>query len=661
MATLPRGLQTGAVPTGPVSLDSPDAGLARIVQQVSSFSERIVLEQAQAEFTDAISAAEVATRDYLNNAQQVRSNGDGRPAFETAEQDFDEFYSRIENTALETLSTNQAKEAVQQRLKEMRADSQVKVRSIARNQRADDIRVRTQNAVERYVGMGEYDAARLALSNQKAYYSPQALDQVSDFIDSSESGAIHDQAVGTVMAGFAASLEGGKAAEYIRDFRDTSTFDQDETERLISRMHTQDRQYQAEQKALDAENRRAEAMAMQSRLFVLDARVDAGDAGAMEEIKTLLKSGDLTASQATSKRRRLEEKLEEQAKVVDAYSLLSAGVPLDPKNAQHKQMVEGEFQSIVKETGGLTVEARTAAARLVKQSNIIPGSLKQLANSARIAGSPTQVVEVADTVARIAEVAPLQYTQFSRDQRVFYDAVNSLVRANMDPELAVQAVREEQQKPALERKVFENQYKVATADEPNIEALTDWANDEFGGLPLIGDDPSVPDALIAAHETLTRTFFAKTRDIEQSRRLAQQELAGTWGATEVNGEKQMMPYALEKIHGDWAVEQLTDDMNAVGVSPGVWELVSDDITARTEGQSYAVMRRTPVGVEPILVPDADGLLQIARFVPDRDSSKQADRDKRRKRDFVNRAERRRQRDQHEVQRLIDERLAGGFE
>lgn len=646
---IPRGLQTGGVPTGPTAFDS--GGAARIADQVAQFTDSLIEEQARAEFADAISSAEASTRDYLDQAKQIRVNEDtGRPAFETAEQDFENFYDELIRSATDSLSTNRAKDQVQAQLGFMRDQAQADVRAIARGHRIDDIVTRTNSAVDRYIAAGEYDAARLALGDQKSFYSPQRFDAVSALIDSAESGAIHDQAVNDVMAEHAAAMYAGQSAEFIRNFRATSVFDDEETRKIAGKMATEQNRYQAEQDELDTEFKAQEARAMQARLFHLDMRIDQGDAAAFGDIADLVARGDITATEGTVKRRRLEKQLEENREVVDGYAMLSAGAPLDPKNKAHRRLVDRELTAILQETGDIAApETRTAVARLVKLTNIIPDQLKQVTNAARITGSVEAVAATADVVARISETAPIQYAQFSPDDRAFYGMVNSLIRANMDPTDAVDAVRERMNAPEADRKIADQRYSAALRGDPNIEAATNWAQNQFdaflGHHTIFGREPAanaIPNDLLADYESLTRVFFDKTQDIETARSLAQQELTATWARTEINGEAEVMRYAPELIHGDWVIDQVTEEMNAVGVSPGVWEIVSDPITARTGGQSYAIMRRTELGLEPITVPDADGNLQVARYVPDYASSKKAQKQGERAKKFVSEANKERE-------------------
>jgi hypothetical protein len=92
---------------------------------------------------------------------------------------------------------------------------------------------------------------------------------------------------------------------------------------------------------------------------------------------------------------------------------------------------------------------------------------------------------------------------------------------------------------------------------------------------------------------------------------------------------------MEKVHGPWAVDQLQSDLEKVGVT--AYEVVSDDITARTRGGSYAILKKTDAGYAPILIPNDDGVLIQARFEPDYASSEQAFRDEKEKKKLLGRA------------------------
>ncbi|MDJ0789120.1 MAG: hypothetical protein QNK05_20120, partial [Myxococcota bacterium] len=337
-----------------MTLQSDATGAARLARQVSDFADLIVEEQAQAEFADAVSSAEIATREYLARSKGIRINSDtGRPAFETAEQDFESFYSDLETSVAKNLTSNRARDRVSEQLKLMRENAQADVRSIARGHQIDDIVTRTSASVDRYVAAGEYDAARLALQNQKAHFSPQNMQRISDYIDSAQSGALHDQAINDVMAQHAEAMRQGQSAEFIRNFRASNHFEDEETRKLASKMLAQNREYQAEQDELDTEFKAQEARALQARLYVVDERIDRGDPSVMGDIEEMLAAGDITAATASDKRRRLERALEDNRAVTDGYAILSAGGILDPKNKHHRRLVDNELAVIVQEGGGI--------------------------------------------------------------------------------------------------------------------------------------------------------------------------------------------------------------------------------------------------------------------------------------------------------------------
>ena len=620
---LPRGIQTGGVPTGPVVIGGEQEVLAQAANEVSRFAEGLIEQQARAEYADAISAAEAATRDYLNRARETRVNEQtGKPSYESAEQDFSEFFSRMEQAAMENLSTKRARNAVQERLRAMRNDALPDIQQVARAQRLDEIAVRTTSAVERYVANGDYDAARLLLADQTNTFGPRAEQEIADFIDSAESGAIHQQQVDTFMAQHAEAMRAGKSAEFIRQFRTVSPFDDEETRKLVGQMQAQQRQWQAEEDELNAEFHRQEALALQGRLFDLDQRIDAGDASAYGVIEELVRRGDITASQGTAKRRTLDTKLEENREKVDGYAMLSVGLPLDEKNKAHQRIASEELIREIQNDPKLQLpQTRMAVARLVKVTNIVPQELRRAANAARLAGSVEEVLTMSDVLSRIGEVAPLQYAQFSDEQIAFYGQVSALVRANIDPTEAVTYVRETQSRDPLDRKVAEQRYREATKKKTSIEAAVDWADANFDALHQFGGTPSVPDELVSDLDTLTRAFFDVTGNIDTARELAGKKLEAQWGRTEVNGEPEMMRFAPEMIHGVWARSQFHDEMREADAEG--WKLISDDITARTGGASYAVMTRNEIGHEPVYFENEDGTLEIARWRPDRRTSKEA--------------------------------------
>jgi len=523
---LPRGLQTGDVPTGRVVIGDERAALASIANEVTRFTDDLIEQQAQAEYADAISAAESATRDYLDRARQLRINKDtGRPAYETAEADFAVFFSQLENSATKSLSTKRAKNAVNRRLRVYQNQQSAEIRAIARGQRIEAITTHTNAAVERYVDSGEYDAARLAAHNQEEVYSPEAFERLRSFIDSREQADRHQRQVDTFLAQHAEAAQNGRSAEYIRQFRETSSFDDEETRGIIRTMQSQKRQWEAEEQELTAELRLRQGVERELEIhrFQRGIRASTGD----HEIEAFVRKYAITDQG------RISAFFRERDRHLEAQSVMTSDF-LDPTNPK----VRSQVDRVLGTAYASRADRIQAAIGVAADRGIASVGLEEFFESG--ARAQDGFVMAAETYREFREVAPNAYLPLTDDAKAFYSKHATLTRAGMDPveaaNMAWSLVNDSTPQLRADR--------MAMFDADGIrETITDnivTSLNDMKGLhlarPFFRPDVTadVPPEMLGDISRIAEAVFLRTGDEMAAEQAVRDNLANAWQITDIN-------------------------------------------------------------------------------------------------------------------------------
>lgn len=254
-----------------------------------------------------------------------------------------------------------------------------------------------------------------------------------------------------------------------------------------------------------------------------------------------------------------KEKVKEGASleaVADAYA---KGTPLAPDDPNVKKGVDKYFQSVTQTSPPGSQEWTNRAIDISLKTGVVPKSSSEWALANLVSGKPEQAAQAAQLIERFGETNPRGVGFAVGDkERAMAAQISDVVKAGGDPVAAVTMARENAQMSTTQRQVLDDKWKSQTGaafgkgtamiDSSAIRnGLKDDPNYNPPGL-FSGSVPQPPTAMSAEYAHLVRDYFYHTNgNFDQAARLAVQDLKSTWGVSEVNGQRELMKYAPERM------------------------------------------------------------------------------------------------------------------
>jgi hypothetical protein len=142
---------------------------------------------------------------------------------------------------------------------------------------------------------------------------------------------------------------------------------------------------------------------------------------------------------------------------------------------------------------------------------------------------------------------------------------------------------------SLDRRVLQT----SLASDPNF-AKQGW----FHGT--ISDVPEIPGAMLGEFaQSMKQYYYLRDGNAQQARDLAIQDLKRVWGVSEVNGSRQIMKYAPDRMYPNLPTADIREDMAASGVGAG--RLQEFPGTGPSQGRDWWVMEPDKLGAwAPVL-------------------------------------------------------------
>ncbi|MEW8660749.1 MAG: hypothetical protein AB2603_20750 [Candidatus Thiodiazotropha endolucinida] len=328
----------------------------------------------------------------------------------------------------------------------------------------------------------------------------------------------------------------------------------------------------------------------------LELRVFGGN-GSEAEIDAAFDSELISGPKRTQLLKELSRQAGEAASAQQRESLISTGLPLDPKDKKHRQAVDEAFARL-----GTTPPVAIA---LTKQTGILPGPVRSVFRTAARSGEGHAVKQALELYTAIDDQVPLALDDLPVSDIAVLENATQLIRGGLPSAKAMEIARQQSNIPEGERKVLLERFKEQAKD--NSSWLQDALDsDDAYDTEILGGAPNPPAAMQADYERLAETFYTQLGgDIEQARELSWKTLKRTWTRTDINGEGELMRYSPEFDLGV-STKILRKDLDAqleeIKVKPERVKVISDVITARSKrGQrSYALVKIRPDGLPEIL-------------------------------------------------------------
>jgi hypothetical protein len=344
----------------------------------------------------------------------------------------------------------------------------------------------------------------------------------------------------------------------------------------------------------------------------LETKIAKGEAGPAEmaTAQNLFEKGAFNATQLASAAggiARSEKKQADDSVSLEAVSQAYAnGVPLDPKDKDVRDDVGLLFSALTRNVQQGSDEYANRAADIAKKTGVTPDPAITWARTQLNGGNGPTVAQAADLVMRLEEANPRSLA-FADDPKTKAMAVgiNAAVRAGTDPTMAVEIARKNAEN--TDNKMLDEQWKTQRIPAGQANALrARLKTDELYKPGIFTGLPDVPPAMQSEYDELTQQYYKYTGgDINQARDAAVSDLKHVWGVSEVNGKRELMPYAPERMFPGLTPEVIRADIkDSVGdqADPKKVRLVMDpERTARTAGAQWN-----------LAAPNEHGLIDILR-------------------------------------------------
>lgn len=328
----------------------------------------------------------------------------------------------------------------------------------------------------------------------------------------------------------------------------------------------------------------------------LELNVYNGEAS-VTEVEAAFEEDVITGAKRTQLIKEIQRQADEAVASSSRMELISSGLPLDPKNKDHRLAVDEAFERL---GGGAPL-----ALSLTKQTGLLPKKVQSIFRTTARTPGGRYTKEALELYSAVDDQVPLALDDLNDKDVAVLDNANELVRGGLGTAEALEISRNQANLPESERNVLLERYKEdAAADKTWLQDTLN--SDDAYDTEIFPGAPKPPAAMQADYENLAESYYIQTGgDIDRARELAWKALKRTWTRTDINGEGELMRYSPEYDLGVSTKilrKDLDTQLEEIKVKPERVKVISDVITARSKrGQrSYAVVKIRPDGLPEIL-------------------------------------------------------------
>lgn len=280
------------------------------------------------------------------------------------------------------------------------------------------------------------------------------------------------------------------------------------------------------------------------------------------------------------------KRVEDDSDVEAVQALLATGRGIYPKNSKQVKALNKLVDREVAASGMQKGDDRWTAAMVdvAKTTNILPDQALEYAATNLLSGDPLQAAKGAAFFARVQDAKPEAWP-YNDDPElaVFADQLNRNVSAGIDPARAYElAHRNAYELKKEERELLEERMgKKKDVRAENASALMDALNDDpnFDQTVWAGS-PEVRDTMQAEfNDLVTQYYTANGGKIDDARSLAGKAIRSRYGVTSMNGSREVVKFAPERMYpyltGEFIRQDLHDKLAAAGYKDVVAQPVEE--------------------------------------------------------------------------------------
>lgn len=405
------------------------------------------------------------------------------------------------------------------------------------------------------------------------------------------------------------ALAGAKLADAVEGLMATARGDVEEGDRALvalrerADLDSADKIFIAEEYAKQRRGLEFE----RSRLYVGETAALAGElagGGHGTQIESaarqLYKQGALSPDEFESvlaqSARNEAKAIEDGADIATVTASLQMGRGIDPADTKQRAALDKLFNAETARLGESAGSDRwqAHAVELARASNVLPATAASWSRINLTSGDPTAASVAAGFLKRVQDANPVSWP-FNDDPRVgaMAEKLNSNLAAGLPPEKAYPlAMSSTYLLTDAQRKELQTRYTSDKVARGNGDALDNLlSGDDAYDPSAFTSVPDVPMALRAEFGGLVEQYYnAAGGNVEQARALAFKAIKSTWALSTVNGEREVMKYAPERLGlgADIVREDIAQSVAPLGVNAASVKLVPNAATDRTRGQVWSL-------------------------------------------------------------------------
>jgi hypothetical protein len=325
------------------------------------------------------------------------------------------------------------------------------------------------------------------------------------------------------------------------------------------------------------EQRRQEHAA---ELVAIESAIGNQTAGAVTaaRVEQLYDLGALSTQQYADYIGRIEASIVARAKETavsrEIAETLRAGLPLDPRNADHRKAV---MQSFAQDVRGLEIgspEWQATASAYAARTRMLPDQALAWTRQTTRSPDPKVAAAGAQFYGAIAAASPDAVGEIDADTKAFASTVNAMIEAGTDPTRAVETARATvfDLKPEVRKRREEEYREHAKQSDAALANLVDRDFDPG----WFSSPPALSSGLAGDFAAQTERYFRKVGDIALARDLAWTDLKRIYGPSRVNGDPIMIAFPPERF-GVSPEDVRTDIANFLKGNPQSDGSTADDI------------------------------------------------------------------------------------
>lgn len=310
----------------------------------------------------------------------------------------------------------------------------------------------------------------------------------------------------------------------------------------------------------------------------LEIGVGRGQVG-YRQIDQAADSGLITESKRTQLYMKRDAMLAKGQKAAEDMSLvntaLQTGERMDRENSDHKKAAEAFYTAQFGDRDILG-EDLGAAAGFVDAIGIAPASMQSRVRTALRSGDPEQAMRASELVSLIVDTDRQLLDTFSDDDVAVAVSAARMKNTGTPPETAyamayAEAFPENPDVMTHKKDIYRKEIKDGNASD--LADKLDIFDKEF-----IGGHPEATMEMQVEYDKKVESYYLKTGNEDTARDLAWNDMRRVWGATSINGSKQVMKYAPEAdrpdIPAQWIESQFKSEVGENFI------LIADPKTAR---------------------------------------------------------------------------------